>query len=419
MSGSTESPRLPRGTRIREVRTVLLTGPYSADPWFLRQRRRRDAAFVEIETTTGVIGVGETYLGYFFPESVAPVVDYLKEILLDARSGDVTELVGWMRTCGAYWGRVGLGAAAISGIEAALWDLVGKLEARSVVDLLGGPVHERLLSYASSGASVWPPEALLEKVRSYLDRGYRAVKIATGYYPLGDEAAPAPTASSQIAELEARKLESLRQEVGETVDLLLDGHMGHREGADRWTPGTALEVFRAVEPYHPWFFEEPLPYTDLEGYASLSGRTAVRVAGGEQLTTAEEFTPFLEASAFSLVQPDASWLGVAAFRAVAEQAARRGLGVAPHAAGAGGSIMQNLHLAFASEAVQIHELPTVPGPLHEEIWGESFRWERGWLLPPAGPGFGVRLDDSVKRHFPFTPGAEEFSTVPGKVFSDL
>lgn len=93
MTDLSPNPRLPLGARIREVRTALLTGPFLADSWFLRQRLRRDAAFIEIETESGVVGVGETYLGYFFPESVPPVVDYLKEILLEPRLDDITQLV--------------------------------------------------------------------------------------------------------------------------------------------------------------------------------------------------------------------------------------------------------------------------------------------------------------------------------------
>jgi L-alanine-DL-glutamate epimerase-like enolase superfamily enzyme len=366
-----------------------------------------------------VVGVGETYLGYFFPEAVPLVVDYLKPILLEAGSRDIGRIVQWMRQCAAYWARVGLGATVIAGIEAALWDLAGKLEGASVLELLGGARYERVLAYASAGPSLWPLETLRQKVTSYLVHGYRAFKISSGYETLnGEESPPQPQSAQEIAEIEAEKLRALRAWVGPDVEILLDGHMGHRDETDRWTAEEASAVLRALAPFRPFFVEEPLPYTDLPGYQAVTGTSPVPVAGGEQLTTSEEFTSFLNAGAFSVAQPDASWLGIAGFVEVARLCAQRGLGVAPHAAGAGASIMQNLHTAFACPNVQIVELPTLPGPLHQEIWGDAFRFQDGMLLPPGGPGFGVRLDAQVKRHYQFVPGAEEFSSVPGKPFFD-
>ncbi len=409
---------LPPGTRIVDVRTVLLTGPFSDDPWLLRSRRRRSAAFVEIQTADGVVGVGETYLGYFFPEAVPLVVDYVKPILLDAQSLDIRDLVGWMRLCAGYWARVGLGPAAIAGIEAALWDLAGKLHGASVLELLGGARHQHLLAYASAGPSIWPAEDFEEKVTSYLTRGYRAFKVGAGYEAVGDATPPAPGDPDEIAGVEAEKVRMLRSWVGPDVRILLDGHMGHCDESERWTPEVAAAVLSAVAPFRPFFFEEPLPYTDLEGYHALQGGTDVPVAGGEQLTTSQEFATFLDAGAFAIAQPDASWLGIGDFCAVARMFESKRLEIAPHAAGAGASIMQNLHAAFACSNVTIVELPTIPGPLHREIWGDSFQFKDGLLLPPAGPGLGVRLDAQVKRHFAFVPGAEEFSSVPGKVFRD-
>lgn len=410
--------RLPAGTRIVDVRTVLLTGPFSDDPWMLRSRRRRDAAFVEIQTADGVVGVGETYLGYFFPEAVPLAVDYLKPILLNAESLDVRQLVNWMRLCAGYWARVGLGAAAIAGIEAALWDLAGRLHGASVLELLGGTRHERLLAYASAGPSILPAEDFEQKVTSYLTYGYRAFKVGTGFQSFDDAPPPAPGSPDQIAGVEAEKLRMLRSWVGPDVEILLDGHMGHCDESQRWTAEVAATVLRAVEPFRPFFFEEPLPYTDLEGYRALRGGTEVPVAGGEQLTTSQEFATFLESQAFAIGQPDASWLGIADFCAVATMFEEQGRAIAPHAAGAGASIMQNLHAAFACPNVAIVELPTIPGPLHREIWGDSFHFEDGWLSPPTGAGLGVQLSEQVKRTFGFVPGAEEFSSVPGKVFRD-
>ncbi|WP_367115221.1 enolase C-terminal domain-like protein [Actinophytocola sp.] len=87
----------------------------------------------------------------------------------------------------------------------------------------------------------------------------------------------------------------------------------------------------------------------------------------------------------------------------------------PHAWGAGGAVMQNVHAAFAAPNTAVVELPPDPGPLHTEIWGDSLRFHDGTLAPPDTPGLGVTLSERVKETYPFVPGAEEFSSVPGKM----
>lgn len=405
--------------RIVDVTTVLLTGPSTADPWLLPFKKLRSAAFIEIRTDSGDVGVGETYAGYFFPESVSLIVDYLAPILRgaegfdDPEAFDVAALCRRMRLCCAYWGRVGLGAAVIAGIEAALWDLKGKLLGLPVYELLGGARHTRLSAYATGGPSPWPMTELLRKVDHYLELGYRAFKVSSGYVDMSSR--QEVPAGDEAAEVEARKVAALRQHVGPDVGVLLDGHMGHRESADRWDLSTATAVLDALDPYHVLLFEEPLPYSDLSGYAELCATSTTPVAGGEQLATYHEFELFAERHAFSVAQPDAAWIGLGEFCQVAALFDRGGLSIAPHAWGAGGAVMQNIHAAFAAPNTLIVELPPDPGPLHHEIWGDSLRFQDGVLTPPEEPGLGITLTTEVKETYPFVPGAEEFSSVPGKL----
>ena len=166
--------------KITDVRTVLLTGPYSRDPYILSARPRRSAAFIEIHTDVGTVGIGETYAGYFFPESVPATVDFFAPILIGQSPDDVDELWERMYRAGNYWCRVGLGAAILNGIEAALWDLRGKLHGVPVWQLLGGRKHDRLPCYASGGPSNYPKDQLAAKLDFYLSLGFTGVKIATG-----------------------------------------------------------------------------------------------------------------------------------------------------------------------------------------------------------------------------------------------
>jgi L-alanine-DL-glutamate epimerase-like enolase superfamily enzyme len=397
--------------RLHDVRTVLLTGPCTDDPWLSVFKQSRSAAFVEIETASGAVGLGETYAGYFFPESVPLVVDYLAPILLavddfEPTAAAVRALTARMRTCFQFWGRVGLGAAVLAGIEGALWDLAGTLAGVPVHRLLADTAPDDLPAYATGGPSPWPVDQLLRKVDFYRSLGFDAVKLASGYL---DSDTREEVASAEAAEVEVGKVTALRTGFGADLGILLDGHMGHREGTDRWNRGTAQRVLDALAPYGLTLFEEPLPYDDLAGYAALTTASPVPVAGGEQLTSDAEFAAFADRGAFAVAQPDASWLGIDGF----VRAAARFDAVAPHAWSAGVGVMQNLHAAFACPNTLTVELPPAAGPLHTGLW--SLRMRDGRVLRPDEPGLGVRLTDETRRKYPFRPGAEEFSSVPGKL----
>ena len=131
------STNIEDSMKIKDVRTTLLTGPSTNDPFFRAARKLRSAAFVEI-LTDGPTGIGETYAGYFCPEAVPAIVEFFKPILMGQTVDDIPELWQRMYQCGNFWCRVGLGATVINGIEAALWDLKGKLLDQPVHALLGG-----------------------------------------------------------------------------------------------------------------------------------------------------------------------------------------------------------------------------------------------------------------------------------------
>ena len=153
---------------ITDVRTTLLTGPSSNDPFIQEARKRRSAAFIEVLTDEGPIGIGETYAGYFCPEAVPAIVEFFRPILIGQTVDDIPELWRRMYHCGNFWCRVGLGVIVLNGIEAALWDLKGKLLGQPVHALLGGCKHDRLPCYATGGPSLYPQERLAKKMDYYL-----------------------------------------------------------------------------------------------------------------------------------------------------------------------------------------------------------------------------------------------------------
>jgi galactonate dehydratase len=402
--------------RITDIQSVLLTGPCTNDPYLSEARQRRSAAFIEIHTDTELVGLGETYAGYFCPELVPGVVEFYKPILLGQTVDNIPQLWQRMYQCGNFWGRVGLAPAVLSGIEAALWDLKGKLYGLPVYELLGGRQHESLDCYATGGPSNYPIEKLLDKLDFYLSLGFRAVKIASGAYPSEFRQVHGV---SQTADFEAQKLDRIRAHVGHEVKIMLDGHMGNNPGKT-WDLPTALAVMRAVEPYDLFFFEEPLHYTDPWGYSELRGATAVPLAGGECLTTMYEWRVFAEQDCFDIAQPDAAFTGgLGEFMRVAALFAGRGRRVATHSWAAGGGFMQNIHCGFAAANTAILEIAPAFGPLHSEIIGDSFIMRDGQVFPPEQPGLGIQLTETIKERFPFVPGSGEFNSVPGKILTDL
>jgi L-alanine-DL-glutamate epimerase-like enolase superfamily enzyme len=402
--------------KITDVKTVLLTGPCTQDPYLLEMRRLRSAAFIEIETDTEHSGLGETYAGYFCPEIIPEIVAFFRPILIGQDVDDIPELTRRMYHCGNFWCRVGLGASTLAGVEAALWDLKGKLEGVPVYRLLGGLKHEQLPCYATGGPSNYPQDHLAGKIDHYLSLGFRAVKLGVGCIVDGDFSVieePEPAAA-----FEAEKLAFVRARFGNDVAIMLDGHMGNSP-TSTWGLDTALAVARALEPFELTFFEEPLHYTNIDGYSSLCRQTKTPIAGGECLTAVCEWQVFIEKDCFDIGQPDASFLvGLDQFMQVAAMLAERGRKIATHAWGAAGALMQNIHCGFASANTEILEIPPDFAGLHRELLLEgSFNMKSGSIHPPERPGLGICLTEEIKQRYPFIPGSGEFNSVPGKTLT--
>jgi len=403
--------------KITDVQTVLLTGPCTNDPFLLEARKRRSAAFIEVHTDTGLIGLGETYAGYFCPEVVPAIVDFFKPVLLGQDVSNIAELWRRMYHCGNYWCRVGLGVAVLNGIEAALWDLKGKLLQAPVYELLGGRKHDRLLAYATGGPSNYPLDRLAAKLDFYRSLGFRAAKVGVGSFSPEQGSVNLDTPNA-AADFEAAKVEYVRARCGREFILCLDGHMGNSP-SHTWDLAVALQVCRALEPYGLFFLEEPLPYTDPWSYVELARQTSVPIAGGECLTASYEWRVFAERDAFDIGQPDAAWTGgLGEFMKVAAMLESRGRRIATHSWGAGGGLMQNLHCGFACANTVVLEIPPAFGALHADVVGDSFEMRDGYVHPPRTPGLGITLSSETKSRYTFQPGSGEFNSVPGKVLTD-
>jgi L-alanine-DL-glutamate epimerase-like enolase superfamily enzyme len=411
--------------KITDVKTVLLTGPCSKDPYVLLVRKRRSAAFIEIHTDTEIVGIGETYGGYFFPEVIPEIVEFFKPILIGRDVSNIQKMWNDMYQCGNFWCRVGLGVAVLNGIEAALWDIKGKMFGVPVYELFGGSRHDKLLAYATGGPANYPKPEFVKKMDFYLGLGFKALKFAVGcsMNEIDNTDAAAfenyyiPKKPLEAAEFEADKMEFVRKHIGKDIEIMMDAHMGN--SPITWDIATAKAVCKAIEPYDMFFFEEALHYTDPQGYAELCKSTTVPIAGGECLTGTSEWRVFNDAESFDIAQPDASFTGgLLEFNKVASMYENKGKKIATHSWGAGGSLMQNIHCGFACANTVILEVPPAYAGLHEEMIGESFVMEDGFVLPPQTPGLGIILTDEIKNKYQFIRGSGEFNDAPGKILKD-
>lgn len=411
--------------KITRVRTILSTAPQK--DIFMKSRVRRSAALILIETDTELTGLGETYAGYFVPEVVPGIVDFYEPILVGQSPMDVDEISRRLFNAGKFWARVGLGSIVISGIESALLDLKGKALGVPVYELLGGRCHDTLPCYATGGTSPHDRGELEGKVAQYLSLGFNAVKLGAGLYRPGFPTLASRT-PQEARDVEISKVEFLRERFGDTFQLNLDAHMDNLSDADHiWNLPTAQFVLQALEAYPIGFFEEALPYTDMRAYAALRTSTTIPVAGGECLTSLEEWRDWLEHKPFALAQLDASYMGgIMNFIKIARLCELQGVAIATHAWSATPGVAANLHAAFASRNTAVCEMaaynPSRPelnthieAPLLTDLWIEPPVLENGRIRLADTPGLGVRLPDGFLERHPFEPGSGEFNSVKGKI----
>jgi len=344
--------------------------------------RRRAATLVFVRTRAGVTGVGESFGP---PETTLAYLDmlranYLGRALLDHRAiwREMTNRMYHVRA------RSQLGAA-ISGLDIAIHDALGRLTGVPVYRLLGGAPCESLPVYASGGYYNEPEAADLASQMERVAGQYGAYKIKIGSGPADDE----------------KRVALSRSIVGEDADLMVDIN-----GA--YTADVALESMNRIARHNPYWVEEPLAPEDLPGYRRLAGRTPLRIASGEAAITAPEFVELSETGSVDLLMPDLNLCGgfVEGMR-VADYAHLAGLRVSPHVWGGAVGLVAAMHYVAAMPVHPHVDADMVPtyveydvsdNPIADALLTETPAPVDGRLAMPAGPGLGIEIDpDALKR----------------------
>ena len=398
--------------KITNVQSVLVTARWVDDPSFPKSLHA--CALIRVTTDAGIDGWGEATLGYFAPETVESIVNYFKPVVVGRDPLEIAALEAALLSDGMWWARSGAGRSVISGIEMALWDLKGKALNVPVYQLLGGLARDRIPVYASGGPSMWPIEQNVRKVEFYRTLGHTTAKLSTGLY----EWNAAETAGgqrrlkhvdlphAQRVERLVEALELVRSKLGADIDLAVDGHQGGVPHPISVVDAVAFAT--ALEPFRLRFYEEPLSYRDLEGYAELARRTQTPIAGGESLCGVDGFHPLLK-SGVHVVQPDVGFVGgvLETQRLIHHAAGYRATTALHTGASIGPCFAASWHLAAACGDVSWLEMVEAPRSVRQKFLADSCQVEGGTLPVPSHPGLGLRITPELLREFAFVPGSGE------------
>ncbi|UCF92764.1 MAG: mandelate racemase/muconate lactonizing enzyme family protein [Desulfobacterales bacterium] len=368
--------------KIREIRAVGLRGATPEGGW--SEELAQEACvhtLIAVITDEGLTGLGSVFTHVDLVRSALAVLEplYRRENALEP------ERVSEKLHQHTFWlGRGGAITHAISGIDMALWDVLGQATGQPVGRLLGGRYRDRVKPYASLLMDA--PEILAERLSKTKNQGFQAFKI--GWGPFGRQS---------FAQDEAL-VRTAREVVGSETLLMVDAG-----GSDAfWHQGYkwALRTGQMLADYNVAWFEEPLRPDALEDYVRLRRRAPVPIAGGEVLTRRQSFQPWLQAGALDIVQPDVTKVGgLSESRRIAWMAQENGIRFIPHGWNTAVGLAADLQLASALADTDLVEYIT-GSPYVDEIAAGGWPLDADGMLPiPAGPGLGLVLDtEAVARY---------------------
>lgn len=369
----------------------------------------RNWIFVKVQTDQdGLHGWGEASLNWK-TRAVTGAVEDLAPLILGRDPRDIAQIVRVLNKHSYY--RLGIiGATAISGIEHALWDIFGKCLGLPVWRLLGGRMRDRVRVYTHLGLGdmravyeTFDEGALRDKAQVVVEKGYDALKVVFIPY------------SHYCVDIAARRhvgrlMRTLREAVGEGVDIMIDFH-GRPASVS-----AALQFIEALAPFRPMFCEEPVQPGDTEALRLVTERASCPIASGERLVGLGEFEPIFRARALHIVQPDLNHTGgLLEGRKIAAAAEQAMMGVAPHNPNGPIAGAAALHFDVATPNFVIQEEMSGAVPWYDDVVSTPMRRVgSAWQVPEA-PGLGVEVDEAEAAKHPFR---QEVLHTRGAVLSD-
>ena len=374
--------------KVTDVKTMVVENepPYRGGRYLL---------FIQIETDEGITGLGERITGNTYSDrlgdlqsQISLIQELAGQFVVGENPFNIERIWDRMYSARHDFRHPSLQATPVlSGIEMALWDIVGKAVNQPIYNLLGGMYHEKLRAYAymPEGGFRENPERAGEIAVQLLEEGNTACKLDP-FTPLWPIPRDIPLWEIQHA---AKIFESIRNAVGNDMEVGIGTH-------GQLTTYSAIRVADILEPYHPFWFEEPVPLENVEEMARVAAHTSIPIATGERLVTKYEFSNLLEKQAAQIIQLDVGQCGgIMEAKKIASIAEAHYAVIAPHMACGPVAAAAAIQVDTCSPNFMIQEANQ--GPLHKTIFKEPLVFENGFITPPTGPGLGVEFDEDVIR----------------------
>lgn len=373
-------PLMPAPSHFCTSATDILPAPANNDG--MAAFKFLDWLVVEIETSGGLIGIGNAALA---PHAAKSVIDRnLAHLLIGENPLDYEYLWQVMYRSTLPFGRKGIGMVAISAVDIAIWDLIGKIHRQPVFRLLGGRTKSQVPVYASKLYSQ-PIEEMQREAESYAAAGYKAVKFRFGWG--AKDGAEGMQRNIALAH-------AVREAVGNDIDVMADAYMG-------WTLDYARRILPRLAPFNLRWIEEPLVADDIAGYAELKAMNIIPIAGGEHEYTLYGFRELFERHAIDVAQFDTNRVGgITQAQKICALADAFSVPVIPHA-----GQMHNYHIVMANVGAPMAEFfPKCPVEIGNELFWYIFDGEpqaaNGSIdLADDMPGLGLTISDAHADYF--------------------
>jgi L-alanine-DL-glutamate epimerase-like enolase superfamily enzyme len=368
--------------KITDIRITGLSGGTVEGGWVEDLKPEEDInTIIEVLTDEGLVGIGSAMTSKALVEAA---VKLLRPMLIGERADEPARVSERLRQSTFWQGRGGAVEHAISGIDIALWDLMGKICRQPVARLLGGYYRDRVKPYGSLLFD--EPPKLREKLQQAVSRGFKAIKM--GWRPFG----------RRDRKTDELLVKTARETVGSNIELMVDAG-----GSEQYWPHGykwALETAKMLADYDIVWFEEALPPDDIEGFIELRRHAPLPITTGEVLTRRQSFRPYLERQAVDIIQPDSTKCGglTEAWR-IGWMAYEHNILLVPHGWNTALGLATDLHLTAALPVARYVEFLT-PSPYLDELITEPFRPDaEGYLHVPTKPGLGVELNREALKRF--------------------
>jgi galactonate dehydratase len=371
--------------KVTGIETLLLNNVPS-------YRGGRKWLFLKLATDEGIVGLGERVTGGVtdLGSQVALLNQLTEQFVIGENPFNIERI--WQRMFAALhdYRHPGMDRTpAMSAIEIALWDIIGKATNQPIYNLLGGRCHEKLRAYAYMPAEgVWEnPEKAGDVARRLLAEGFTACKIDP-FMPLFPLPRDIPLKDLKHA---ASIFRHIRDAVGDELEVGIGTH-------GQFSTAGAVRAAKVFEEYQPMWFEEPVPPEMVEEMARVAAQTSIPIAAGERLATKYEFANLIEKKAAGIIQVDVGQCGgILEAKKIAAIAEAHYALIAPHMYVGPIGAAAAIQLDTCSPNFMIQEFNV--GPLHRELFVEPITVVDGYITPPTGPGLGLVLNEEVvKRH---------------------